>query len=286
MRFARRLAVLPLLVALTASCDSTQPLQLEEQTAQLSFKAVGALTQTFEVWDVFEDNDGDELPDDGQTYVWCENSFATLPPSTVAWNFSVDVQILRAGETVPENVTSDEARSSKGNVAAYDTAAPFLGATQQKSDICTSGGDQAACPPGSQPPAGGSRYRFRNPRRQNGANVALAFAEASPLFNEIFDDTTVERGLGQGLCSVGNSGPANIDGGPQPLEIVINKGDTVIVKARLANVAPSMSGLNELIGAGGIPPTSLSGTMTLDGRPITLNGTSSGDAISFSYTSR
>jgi len=276
------------LVALSGACDSTQPLQVEEQSLALSFQAVNAITKTFNVWDVFEDNNGDELPDNGMTYLWCETvpPNQNLPPATVPWNFSVRIKILRAGETVAEVLTSTAALSATANVANYDTSAPFLGATPAKADRCTVNNNGTACPAGSSPPAGGSRFRFRNPRRQRGANLTLMTSVASPLFTQVKDDVTPNLGLGQGLCSAGNPGPSSIDGMAPPYTLTIHKGDTVIVEARMSNNAPTGGGLSALLADGGTAPNALSGAMTLDGRAINLRGTTSGRSLSFSYTSR
>lgn len=313
MRLARRLTGSLLFVVLFGACDSTQPLQVEGQSLALSFGAVNALTKTFDVWDVYEDGDGNEQPDDGQTYLWCQPAQnsppgpvpPSIPPSTVPWNFSVRIRVLRAGETVADTITSAAALSSTFNVARYDTAAPFLGATAAKAPTCTSGGVVISCPAGSQAPPGGRRFAFRNPRRMSGANVVLMTSVndasnapalgRSPLFLEVRNSVAPifpnepaarPRRAGQGLCSEGNPGPARIDGETQPYLLDIETGDTVLVEARLATQAPTGPGLSALLLDGGSPPNSLSGTMTLDGRPIALTGSSSGAAVSFSYTAR
>jgi hypothetical protein len=50
---------------------------VEQQTVGVSFRAVNGLAPvniegTYNIWDMIEDNDLDGLPDDGETYLWCE----------------------------------------------------------------------------------------------------------------------------------------------------------------------------------------------------------------------
>ena len=64
MRPTIALVALAAAALLTSSCDTTQPLQLEEQTFLLSFAGTDVVgIRNFDVFDAYEDNNGDSQPD-------------------------------------------------------------------------------------------------------------------------------------------------------------------------------------------------------------------------------
>jgi hypothetical protein len=181
-------------------------------------------------------------------------------------NFSVTVEILRAGETVPEVVVSS--LDLDNNLTHYDTFVidgepPPLAPVQVQvgNDLRT------------------FRFDSMDPRYLLAAAEEVMRAEINPL-SDLFPAT---YDLGNGLCSTGDPGPTGIDGTPIPLSIEIGKGDTLIVQARKANDLPPGTWFvtNE---------PRLKGELLLNGQPVqvrgnTLSGPDPGAGFSFSFTS-
>ena len=96
MRSQWRFVGLLLLLALGGACDNVAPLQIEEQTYELMVvgSSVGRL-DVYNVWDVYEEGVGDR-------FLFCETvPGLLLHPTSAPWQFSIRVQILRAGTTEP-----------------------------------------------------------------------------------------------------------------------------------------------------------------------------------------
>jgi hypothetical protein len=283
-----------LLVALLAACDSTQPLEADQKMAQISFQGASALTRTYNVWDMYEDADGDTLPDDldgdgvGDLYLFCQDigvGSQALTPASVPWRFSVEVSIIRAGTTVPEVLTQEAALLIDANLADYDTAVQF-NLTAPKNPITVTDGMATRT------------FLFDNdasfglgPRRLTAANRDVVLALENPLTTI----NPVTYGQGRGLCSNGDPGPAVVDGGSPPFEVVLGKGDTIIVEARRGESAPEMVYVNPDTGVTTSlfsPQPELSGTLVIDGRVAEVNGTVTtagltvGSPISYTYTIR
>lgn len=285
MRFARRLGGSLLLVCLAGSCDSTQPLQVEVQTLDIELLAVDGQARLVDAWDFFEDNDMDNQPDNG-TFLFCQrvtSGTILTTPISVPWNFSVEVSILRAGESVAERLTSTSALSPTFNKAKYDT-------------ILVRGSTSAR--PNNVPPATGNPplwveingrfFRFVVRGRLTSVNRDVIASTSNPL-------TTMSPstyGYMSGLCSISDPGPASIDTVPQPYSLEIRKGDTVIVEARKSLFPPAGivdNMLNSLI----LREPAITGRMFLDGNRIEVEGsqtsggqTDPGSGISIRFTAR
>lgn len=276
MRIARRvLACLPL-VALVSSCDSSQPTQVGNQTLSFNVRAVNAGTLTFDVWDYIEDNDGDSVADDGVTYLWCEQTASGLSALSVPWTFSVEMTVIRAGQTVAEAVTSTAARSDFANVAQYDTTTVLRGLTPLTPPRFAgqiSGGVLTVS---------GRKFRFitGSNRRMPSVSLPVMTQSSSPL-------ATVQglTTLGQGVCSKGNPGTSRIDSVPLPYTFDVGPGDTIVFKAVIANEPAPGTALDQVVTAG-LEPSGLSVSVDIEGRPLTPVGSTSGNTISFSYTAR
>lgn len=294
MRVLKGLAGLVLLVALLASCDSTPLLEAGQKTAQISFQGASALTRTYNVWDMYEDADGDTLPDDldgdgvGDLYMFCQDvgvGSQPLTPASVPWRFAVQVSIIRAGTTVPEVLTQDAALLLDANLADYDTAIQF-NLTAPKNPITVNDGMTTRT------------FRFDNdanfgpgPRRLTAANRDVVLALENPLTTI----NPVTYGQGRGLCSNGDPGPAIVDGGSPPFEVVLGKGDTVIVQARRGEAPPEMVYVNPDTGVSSplfSPQPELSSSLVIDGRSAEVNGIVTtagltvGSPISYTFTIR
>ena len=136
MRTFRTLCGVILLLIPVVGCETTQPEQIESQVVDLVFSATGVPKfaagqglRTFSTWVMFEDADGDPSTDDpvdGQYYLWCEwpsprlNEFA---PISVPWTYTLQISVIRAGQTEPEVLTSVDALQGGEdiNLTAYDT---------------------------------------------------------------------------------------------------------------------------------------------------------------------
>jgi hypothetical protein len=267
---------------------------VEISLASLEVSAVNSQVVGFAVWDYIIDNDFDGQPDDGQTYLWCERVLERSPlppipisyisPTTLPWTFSVSITAIPAGTSERIAITSDDARNEQYNVALYDE------------DTVIPGGATPPLPPrftnGTPPDAvdrvvtiGTENYRFVQftERINPSVNYDVMHAVTNPLVDAMGFDPAV---LGEGTCSVGNPGDPRIDDIIMPYTFSLNKGDTVIFEARLGDTPPAGTGLSAVTAPPGLPPTALRVNMTVDGRDVNVQGVSSGDAISFSYTVR
>jgi hypothetical protein len=292
MRIIRTLFSLVLLMTLVVGCETTQPEQVEFQEVTLAFRApgvpkldVGEGLGTWVTWFMFEDADGDESTDDpvnDQFYLWCEapgDRPEEYAPASVPWTYTLQVSVIRAGQTGPEVITSTNALQGgeSVNLTAYDTqskGSPFI---RHKDPIRWNEG---------QPDE--RLFRFvddANLRRQlSQANREVAGAIPNPL--SLLDP--VIYGLGAGLCNVvfpPEAGPEIVDGNESSLRFTVGKGDTVIVEARRGIDGPSYLNTN------GSEPV-LNATVALDGRPLqNVTGTQfstaePGAPLKFSFTPR
>lgn len=267
MRTLACLGGMLLAAALCAGCETTQPDELLQQTGQIEVSASNAVVDVYNVWDLFEDSNGDGQPDDvpGPDFtLWCEGPVATAGAVSLPWPFSIEISILRAGQTVPEVRTHPASLVEGTNRALYDS-----GVLQ---------GNDLPFPPGQnqQVPADGRTFQFTNQRRLTIANLDLILSDSNFLHD-------IDPGTYGGVCPGTFIGPPMIDDQEQPYTFDLNKGDTVLVKARRFNTPPA-----------GITTTtepSLNGTLTVDGLQVNVQGTTNSasepDAgFSFSYTSR
>jgi len=272
------------LLAPLVGCDSEQPLQVGDQTAAIEVNAVNAVTRTFDVWEYIEDNNGDFQPDDGNIYLWCESQVQNLNPITLPWLFGVEIAVVRAGQSEREVLTSSAAAALTANVARYDTRTQVLGATPQIPPRFNDGVPPDAKDFAIQVGTRTFRIRQNQQRRQPSVNVNVMQAVANPLRTALNIGSATTLGTGQ--CSVGNPGPARIDGVALPYTLTLGKGDTVIVTGRMTKDVPSGLGLAAVTASPGLKPTSISATLTIDGRKVNVQGTSAGESISFSYTAQ
>jgi hypothetical protein len=257
MRGARQVISLALLAVLAVACDTTQPLQLDEQTFALGMRGLGATIPVYNVYDMFRDNDNNDVADDvdgdgnPDFWLWCLDANVTVTPNSVPYGFTVEVTILRAGEDQRELVTSPDALADETlNVTQYDTTIPNV----------------PGIPP-DQPPitVGSDVYKFTNTRRLSAANETVAAATSNPV-----SDVDGGHGIGNGLCSLAFYGPARFDtlNGPvYPLTFVLHKGDTVTVKAIRAS-GPFQNGA-PIIGSANV---ALVASLTTGGRPVNVTG--------------
>jgi hypothetical protein len=288
MRTFRTLCGVILLLIPVVGCETTQPEQVESQVVDLLFSATGVPKfaggqglRTFATWVMFEDADGDPSTDDpvnGQYYLWCEWPNPRLPefaPMSVPWTYTLQISVLRAGQTEPEVITSVDALHGGEdiNLTAYDTTVVTSAQFIQHKDPITEDG---------------RLFRFvddQSMRRQlSQGNREVASAVLNPL-TELRPDL---YWLGSGLCTdviPPEAGPTVVDGQPDAYQLTLQKGDTLIVEARRGVDAPVYLETN------GTEP-GLQVDVFLDGRSVTsVNGgrfsaASPGAPLKFSLTPR
>lgn len=298
-----RVATLMLLSVLWVGCDSTDPAQVETQTVELTMLATGAPkftggtgVKSFDTWVMFEDGDLDPATEDpvdfdgdgeGDRFLWCQNVSGFPPshntPSSVPWSYTLQISIIRAGQTEPEVLTSQQAllENPALNLTRYDGSITSS-LTSHKQPICIDAANLVV------PNCSGNvdrMFRFVNNsslrRKMSQANLMVASATFNPL-----SDVNSSFGLGLGLCSEVYPGPPVIDG-QNPWLLEINKGDTIIVEARRGMSAPAGLPFSGTLA----DKVSLEARLAVDGRVVGVNGISGsaaqgGAPIKFSYTSR
>ena len=284
MRSARRMACILLFAALVAACDSTQPLQADLQTYVLRLEASGATVPVYNVYDMFQDNNGDSLADDvdgdGEPDFWLFCRTRTVNPvvwsssNSIPYNFTIEVSILGAGETQSELLTSAAARTDALlNLTEYDTnTQPSASVPGFAPVVITNGGTTRT-------------FRFQNGRTRSAAVESIVMATNNPLSD---GDPGNYGAVGAGRCSSFYPGPTRIDEAglnTYPLEIPLAKGETVSVKLRRDLAMPvGFPVLND-------PGVAISASFTLNGRPVVVRGTTvteagSGGGLAFTFTTR
>jgi len=268
-----------LLVIWSPACETEQPLQEESQTYSLGFTSPNASVISYNVWDLIEDNDDNNLPDDGIYYRWCE-TYTNEPPINadfIPWHYSLEISMIAAGETEATPISSEDALAMGTNLSVYPPSAPRY-TTLPKDPITVDG----------------RTFRFLDPRKLASAEYEIMHALDNPLIHLLPEPAG--GWFTNGLCSIGHPGDARIDGVIPPMLLTVPKGATLLVSARPAVSMPGSTGLGDppVNPAPGDPPTTilktkptaLEAVLTLNGRKLNVNGTVSGDAISFSYTNR
>jgi hypothetical protein len=235
----------------------------------------------YDVYEVFEDGT------EGERFLFCEFSrtIQDVTVNSVPWHFYLQVEILRAGETEREIITS--ALDPNQNLTKYSTY-PIDGVVPSKNlvDLDVPNTD----------PVETRTFHFENARLLSAADEAVMAATSNPISDNWPDEDnpdvpdplgepTPYGEVGYGLCSNAYPGPAVIGGIPQPLTITLAKGDTLIVQARRADAAPT--------GTGYYLPDSvvIKGDLTLDNQAVAVIGSNvssddPGAGFSFSFTSQ
>jgi hypothetical protein len=285
MRSATRLGVLVLLPIALVACDSEQPAQVEVSLASINIQAVNASAKSLDVWTMIEDNDGDGFPDDGEKYLWCEGpTVQSLNPNTVPWPFSAQISVIRNGTITKEVITSEAAAEATFNIADYDRQSgqqggstpsdPPFACSHDSSGIPSAGNK---CTSTHQLLINGRVFQFSSPRRWPAVRESLMNDTGNPLA------TLLGSGFGKGICTVGTPGEARLDSVPLPYTLELNKGDTIIVEARMSTSPLQGSGLSQLLV---LNPSNIAGSLRIDGRRVNVQGQTSGDNVSFSFTLR
>lgn len=259
----------------SVSCDTTQPASILAQTFGLTVRADGATAQVFNVYTVFRDNDGDGNPDDvdiptdgnPDLYLHCIQVAGTVDPTSFPFPYAIDIEVIRAGSTEVEQITSATAGVAPLSLSAYDE---------------TPVNPSANAPALADVVSNGDTYKFTFMHRTSSVNREVVAA----TFNPLNQDDPATYDYGNGLCSEGDPGPATIDGQPLPVMGEFSKGDTVVVRIRRGDDDDFVLGPNTTNGTIAI----LSAEVTLDGQVVSsVNGSLTGDedpgsAFSFSLT--
>ncbi len=268
------LALMVLLLA-SAGCDTKQPTVTGDQTFSVDFTTSNAVVTMWDLWDVFNDtNPKDGQPDDtdgdGEPELFgilCResrdnmNNRITSSAGSVPWYFAVEIEVIRAGSTVSEQMTTVTSGSTpSSNQTPFDDRV-LLG----QSPACPA--NVGGCPPGAD-------FLFLNPRRMSSANQFLFEGAGGP---QRFDCPN--------LASIGNEGLNDPAGAgvpprsPLPFEFTIGKGDTVVVRARRGGQPPGLDILSD---------PSIVSRASVGGQQVALQATQStpGAALSYVVTAR
>ena len=238
-------AVVSLLLA--SSCDTTQPLDAGQQTFSITMEAF-ADTEAFDIWDVLVDTTipPDGVPDVEADFKRCVVSTSSSAGSApVPWNYSAEISVVRAGSTTEEVVES-----------SVDGPRPFSSLTPYD-DTLLDNTDEQPLPP---------------------------FEEGSLFFVNGRTVTTGNRDFIESCAGIALSvSEPNVLGQPGAFNIVLNPGDTIIVRARKQLVTRSEVGGLFRNGA------ELSSGTSLDGRAVLPKGTldtddEDGSGLSYSFT--
>jgi hypothetical protein len=293
MPILRRAGLVLMLAAFAAACDSDDPLSVASRTAQLYVAAPGATVRVYDVYEVFQDNDGDgpdDIDGDGLADVslYCQAIFFASARS-VPWHFRIEVLITSPDGATIRRLTSDAAATDEApNRALYDE--PFPPGTSGGAPP----GNPSQSPPGISDPTpnlmvGGVQrdFFFRNPSRRFATDRSLILSTSNPLHElrpVLFDGLCP----GATIAAAGDPipGEAMIDFEAQPYTFTINEGETVTVRATLATrdqQAALTPSLMEFI----LTDPSIAAALVVGGQTVTPQGTTEGSqSISFTYTVR
>lgn len=280
MRTISWVACVLTLALIGLSCDTTQPLVLDQQGFELTLRSTGPEVRQMYVYTGYEDNDNNGQPD-GDEFLVCfwrgpvdPGTGQVIPlrraPTSVPWSYYIEVTRLPAGETQSELLLTPAASTNAAvNVADYDRTSPLFGSVPARQPVTIDG----------------RTFKFRNGRILLEARQDVMSSTSNPL--STLDPATYGQ-KGKGLCSVYYPGPPGFDrsaGAAYPFPITLQKGDTVTVAARRAVDGPQ--GLD----IPNPPGPSISATFTLDGTGVSVRGTTSseagpGEGFTFSYTTR
>ena len=257
------LAVLALCLISISGCETTQPQQIGSQNMQIEILTGNAAVGVFDVWEAYFDTNNDGIPDetdpDGNILLppvqtICRRAFESGGEEVIAvqntpWNYSLEISIIRAGTTVIERLTTTEALNSIFNMTPY--ADGLLAGAQQPGADCPL---LATCNLVGRLP---STHR-----------IVIDSTHPSCPGSPVLGDPRMSGTLASPL--------------PPPFTTEVEKGDTILVKAR-KNFAPP-----EGVEIGSEP--TLQGSLFLGGvRILNLTGTSvstpdQAAGISFSFT--
>jgi hypothetical protein len=261
------------LLALAGGCETTQPLQLTEQSFEFRVEGLGGSVNSYNVWNMWEDTNDNGVQDpDEATYYYCQDLGSEVRgPSSSPFNYTIQASILRSGSTEWEQVTSGSAQSFDANLSLYDGNSPQLNLTPTKAPITIDDGGQLRT------------FRFSTELEERRILSSVNRLVVSSTSNPLHDFDPVAYPLGNGLCSAVDPGEARVDNQPLPLSLTLLKGDTLKVELRRGTVPPPGINYN-------VEPR-MRMLLLLDGREITVQGENlttnePGSGASFTYTFR
>jgi hypothetical protein len=280
MRIRARLAVLACLAIVTFGCSTEQPQQIGAQVAQVTFATTAGVYQ-YDVWERYVDADLDGVPDqfdpqgrpiDPPVQVQCRQVVdgagipAIVSAESVPWTHSLEILLLPEGETTPVVLTSLDALDDLFNLTPYDTTR----SSTQPRPPCTA--PEVCTPLGRW--SGASRLVMESRYEDLGRPFTPANGQTI---------TGLYRCPGSPGGGDPRLGGTVDDPGTPPFSLSLEKGDTIIVRARKALVP--QNGLETAT------DPRLSARLTVGGRNVDVAGNSSssvepGAGVSFSYTVR
>jgi hypothetical protein len=266
MASSGRAVWIAMLAAAVCGCDTTQPVQIPQNSSTLTFRSE-ALQDLWNVWNV-EDLNGDGVPDtidvndDGvpDPFLWCESAGSSI--RNVPMDFNISATRVLSGTARVVSLTAEAYATNFGSLTGYDDETIYDPTIPAEKTYTTPEGNVLL---------------LTNGRRMSTNN--RTFLESPKL--------VLPNLPGGSVCPFADPvflGSPNIAGGPIVLPLQLMKGDTVIVKARQS--AQDFIQTNRTKS-----PPALFADVTVDGRPLTPSGQSAtapekGADMSFSFSVR
>lgn len=273
MRFAAGLCGVLLLLVGSIGCDNDTIAQSDSQTVALTVSGVNVPAPVYDVYDAYEDNDADFLPDDGTYFTYCSAVGNSVNIVSTPWPFGIRVSILRADSIEFEDLTDAFFLDETTNLSEYDTT-ELPGSNARAPITVDDGGTMRT-------------FRFQNDRRLTAVNRVVVAGVRNPIADILNSDMDMNNNLslGNGICSLADLGVPTINGAPAPFTAEINKGDTLRVEVRKGFAAALTLPISQMLQA------QIAGEITVDGVPTNVTGTTAssstpGDGFSFFYTAR
>jgi hypothetical protein len=252
--------VMVLSVFAVAGCSSTQPDRIETRLASLGVSA-SASVLIFDCYQVWQDVDGDGVPETDTATTQCFPTFEPQNPiqvrknRAVPWPYSLQVTVIPAGSVSEQVVISSDGATVGSSVEPGDSVEDFISLTDYDPD---------------QPPSSVVNFNTGSTFFLNGKQVS----QGSPIY-------LASIGVDPGVPNI-----LNILNPPETFDFNLNTGDTVVIRARKQL---------RLAGPPFLPPTGadlrISANLLISGVQATTQGSKvspvdDGAGFTFSFTVR
>ncbi len=214
MRRPWGLVLVEIVLLMACACTTEEPLQSSGQTtAQITFTAEAKYSHfTLDVWDAVVDLDGNGVP---EQRIWCQQVDAPVAYFAYPMEFSVEIDRVAAGSSKVERLTDARYSANLQSITPpYPNGTP-IAPLEQAVDV-----------PDPRNPSQTIRLALTNGRRLTTGSLDYLLRLKIPrsLMNSQCPEDTLDNSS--------NIGAAEIAGKTPPFTIRVNRGDTVIVKAR------------------------------------------------------
>ncbi len=247
-----RLVVLAVALLAVTGCNTTQPPSSGTRIASLTVEATADGT-LYDCYDIWQDTSQppDHIPDIDTGFKICDERTTEFATRAVPWHYSMSISIIAAGTTT-EHVVRSVNGVIGSSVQAGDTLDDFVSLTNYDPTVGTALDKPADTDNG---------LYFLNGKRVSVGSPVYLVANNVPII-----------------------GVPNILTATPSFDFTVNRGDTVIVRARKQSTAQSPGFI-----VAPVPKLTLSASLNVGGTAVTPNGsaTSAFDdmaGFTFSYT--